>query len=299
MQTTHTQLQALSGDVAALAAAAAPSIVAVEYKRRAASGFYWRSDVVATASEILEARKGDTVAVRSHAGDAKQGTVIGHDASTDLALIRVPSAGMPLPAAAPSRLDLGHAVLVLGRTGFGPTAALGFVSLAGASWRSMRGGEITQRLWLDLRMMRSSEGGAVIDSLGGFVGMAVFGPRRRIVVVPGATIERAGTEVLAYGRIRHGYMGVSVQPVPMPATSDADRAMGLMVLGLDDNGPAAAAGLLRGDIMTAVDGVQPKSPRGLMRLLPGSTIGTSKRVDLVRAGQTTHLDIIIGEHSDQ
>ncbi len=302
MATTPSHLAGLSAEISGLANGAAPSLVAIEHKRRRISGFYWRPDVIATVSEGLEAQPGEAVAVHTGAGEPLQGTVIGDDPSTDLVLVRVPSPGATLPAAAVAAVALGQAVVAVGRTLQGATAALGFVALAGGPWRSMRGGEISQRVWLDARVMRAAEGGAVIDTAGGLLGMAVFGPRHRVLLIPVDTIERAGTELLAHGRIRHGYLGVSVQAVPMPAAGPdeaKDRNIGLMVMGLDAKGPAAAAGMLRGDIITGVDGVAPSSPRALARLLPGSAIGQTRPVDLVRAGQTTHLSVTIGEHPDQ
>ncbi len=294
MTITSPGLNGLSSEIAALAAAAGPSVVSVTHKRAAASGFFWRPDIVVTASEALAVPAGESVAVAGDAGQRMTGTVVAHDAGTDVALVRVAGAGRTIPSAQ-SPLVLGQAVVVAGRTPYGASATLGTVMLASGAWRSMRGGELSQRVWIDARMPRSAEGSVVLDGGGAVAGMAVFGPRRRVVLIPAETIERVGTELLTHGRIRHGYLGVGVQAVSLAAAAGGSDGIGLMVMGLDDKGPAAAAGILRGDIITAIDGAAPKSPRALVRMLPGSTIGERKAVDLVRAGQPTQVTVVIGD----
>ncbi len=132
----------------------------------------------------------------------------------------------------------------------------------------------------------------MLDPLGALLGMAVFGPRRRTLVIPAETIERVGEEILLHGHVRQGYLGVSVQAVR--ATGSQGRS-GLMVVSLDEKGPAHAAGILQGDILVRVGGNPLVSPRSLATLLPGSLIGSSARIDLLRAGQGKSLEVIIGE----
>lgn len=294
MTLSSPNLNAISSEIAALAAAVGPSVVSVAHQRSVASGFFWRPDIVVTASEAIGAPAGESVDVVGDGGARMTGTVIAHDAGTDVALVRIAGTGRAVPSAA-SPMALGQAVVVAGRTPHGASAVLGTVMLAGGAWRSMRGGELSQRVWIDARMPRAAEGSVVVDGGGAFAGMAVFGPRRRVVLIPADTIERVGAELLTHGRIRHGYLGVSVQAVSLAATSGGSGGIGLMVMGLDDKGPAAAAGILRGDIITAIGGEAPKSPRALVRMLPGSTIGAQKSVDLVRAGQTTQVMVVIGD----
>ena len=66
------------------------------------------------------------------------------------------------------------------------------------------GGEIDARIELDLRLRRIAEGGVVLDASGAAFGMAVFGPRRRVLVIPAATIERVADKLASHGRIRRG-----------------------------------------------------------------------------------------------
>lgn len=295
MSLSSPNLNAISSEIAALAAAAGQSVVSVAHKRTVASGFFWRPDIVVTACEAIAASPGESVGIEGEGGARMTGTIVARDPGTDVALVRVGGSGHAVPAAGSSPLALGQAVVVAGRTPYGAIATLGHVMLAGDAWRSMHGGELSQRVWIDARMSRASEGSAVLDSSGNFAGMAVLGPRRRVVLIPASTIERVGGELLAHGRIRHGYLGVSVQAVSLAAIAGGTSGIGLMVMGLDDAGPAGAAGILRGDIITAIDGQTPKSPRSLVRMLPGSTIGAQKSIQLVRAGQPTQISVVIGD----
>src|SRR5262245_52947505 len=97
----------------------------------------------------------------------------------------------PLPPIPPGALPpaLGALLLAVGAEGGTSTATLGVVSRASGSWRSLRGGEIDARIEVDLRLRQSAEGGLMLDASGTAIGMAVLGPRRRVLVIPTATIE--------------------------------------------------------------------------------------------------------------
>ncbi len=285
-------LNALSSEIAALAAQTEQSVVGIESARRRTSGFFWNANVIVTASDALEAGKDDAVKVRFATGDVAEARVLGHDPTTDVALVGPERNGQAISSDMPVAPHLGSAVLALGRSAYGATCATGFVSLAGPAWRSVRGGEIARRLWLDLRLAAHAEGGPVIDTSGSLVGMAAFGPRRRTLVIPVETIERVAAEIQSHGRVRRGYLGVGVQSVRVMGS---DGALGLMVVSVDDKGPARQAGVLQGDILLSIGGSPLRSARSLARLLPGTLIGSSARVDLVRAGESKSLEITVGE----
>lgn len=76
--------------------------------------------------------------------------------------------------------------------------------------------------------------------------MGVFGPRRRTLVIPATTINDAAKKLLEHGHIARGYLGLGLQPVKIAG----EERTGLMVLSEDGNGPAFAAGLLQGDVIT-------------------------------------------------
>lgn len=297
MQPHPTPLAAHSTAIAQLAQAAAPSAVTIHDHGRSVSGLFWRPDIVVAPSDAIEARTGATVRVSTGTESQVEGHVIGHDPTTDIALIRTVKPGTPVSPGTEGPLSLGETVVAIGRIGHGPTCATGTVSLAGGPWHSLRGGALSQRVWLDMRLPRQSEGAAIVDMDGHCRGMAVFGPRRRVVLIPADTIERVGQELVTHGRIRRGYLGVNVQPVAI-AAKDVDQCKnptGLMIIGLDAAGPAAKAGLHQGDIIVAIGGQPAHAPKALMRLLPSTSIGQSIAIDRVRAGQASTVQVTVGE----
>jgi S1-C subfamily serine protease len=303
MQSTH--LTSLSADGAAIAKQAAQSAVAVRDRGRWFSGFYWQADVVVSASELLRPKHGATVALVSSSQEL-EGSVIGRDPSTDVALIRVPAGAQPVAQASSPQPALGEIVLAAGRTRHGVLCSVGQVALSEGPWRSMYGGDITARVWLDLRLLPEGEGSAVFNALGQFIGMAVHGPRRRVLLIPAATIERVGGEVLAHGRVRRAYLGVGVQAVAVQGKDDNKndpdkpengdkRRTGLMIISLDPDGPAAQAGLRQGDIILAFDGKPLSTARVLIGMLRSAGIAKTANLDVRRAGDDIKVEVALGE----
>jgi len=169
-----------------------------------------------------------------------------------------------------------------------PIAALAMISKSAERWRSLRGGEIDARIELDTRLRRSSEGGLVLNAAGQAIGMAVSGPRRTLVI-PTATIQRVAGRLETHGRIARGYLGVGLQPVKL------DEGIGAMVMSVDKNGPAAAAGLRQGDVITAVSNEPISGVRALMRKLGPDSVGTRVEVAGLRGGEPIRFSLTIGE----
>src|SRR5262249_28101220 len=113
---------------------------------------------------------------------------------------------------------------------------------------------------LDLRMRRSAEGGLAIEASGRTIGMTVFGPRRRVVVIPSATIERVAARLEKHGHIPRGYLGLGFQLV---ATEDGGR--GVMVMKVVPQGPGAKAGVHQRDIIVSWNGEPIRHVRSLLR----------------------------------
>jgi S1-C subfamily serine protease len=284
-------LQTVSDRLADLVAGAAPAVVSVHAHRSRASGFVWRPGLVVTADEAL-AEEG-AIAVVLPGGETVAATVAGRDPTTDVALLRIDRAA-PSPvtlAALPVRV--GALAVVVGARDGAPTAALGMVALAGPAWRSLRGGEIDARIELNASLRRSSEGGLVLDPAGRALGMAVFGPRRRVLVIPAATIERVAAKLAADGKIARGYLGLALQPVKLD-----DTQIGAMVMGVAPAGPGDAAGVRQGDVIVAWDGKPIRSVQSLLRALGPDSVGTSVALSLKRAGEPAAVSLTIGERPE-
>ncbi len=285
---TPSPLSAFSTAVTDLVRGAAPGVVSVKSQRSVSSGFVWRPNLIVAAEDAL-ADDGD-IEIVAHDGASTRAELVGRDPSTDVALLRVQRTDLPQVSSSAGGPAAGAVALVVAAREGAPAASLGIVSYAGPQWRSMRGGLIDARIELSNGLRRSSEGGLALDAEGGAFGMAVFGPRRRTLVIPLSTIDRVAATLVAKGRIARGYLGLSLQPVKLEGGD-----LGLMALSVDANGPGAGAGVKQGDVIIAWNGEPLRGNYHLMRLLGPDSVGTTVKLSLKRAGEPLELDVTIGE----
>jgi S1-C subfamily serine protease len=280
-------LKDLSTEIARIVAGAAGWVAAVHSHRSRSSGFIWRPGLIVTADEALAEES--EIAVTLPDGQTVPAKLVGRDPSTDIALLRIDRTDLaPAPLGADDIATGALAVLVGAEEG-GPTAALGVVSRSGGPWRSLRGGEIDARLELDAALRRAAEGGLALDATGRAFGMTVFGPRRRALVIPSATIERVASRLESHGRIARGYLGLGLHPVAV------NGGVGAMVVSVDADGPGAAAGVRQGDVIVAWNGEPVRHLRSLLRALGPDSVGRTVTLGLRRAGEPAEIALTIAE----
>jgi S1-C subfamily serine protease len=290
--TIDTPLRQFSDALASVVAQAAKSVVAVHAPRSRSSGFFWRPGLIVTADEAL-AEEGD-FSVTLPGGETVAATLVGRDPSTDIALLRVDRTDIAPTAAAASAIAPGALALAVGADGAAPLAAFGAVALAGGAWRSLRGGEIDARLELDLSLRRRAEGGLALDASGGAFGMVVFGPRRRVLVIPAATIERVAEKLASHGRIPRGFLGLGLRTVKL----DGDSGTGVFVMNVEAHGPGAAAGVKQGDIIVKWDGRAVRDVRAVVQALGAESVGRVVKLSLLRAGEAVEVALTIAERPE-
>ena len=287
--TPFAQMQDVSAGLAGLVAQTAPRLVSVHTGRWRSSGFVWRPGLIVTADEALPEEGELTVTFAG--GDCVSARLAGRDSSTDVALLRVDRSDPPPVSLAASAVATGALAIAVGAEDGAPTAALGVVSRVAGPWRSLRGGEIDARIELDLRLRQSAEGGLALDAAGQAIGMAVFGPRRRVLVIPSATIERVATKLESHGRIPRGYLGLGLQPVAL----ESGDGSGAMVMSVDPQGPGAAAGIHQGDIIVAWNGEPIRQVQSLLRALGPDSVGQTVTLGLRRGGETKQVPLTVAE----
>src|SRR5258708_25810477 len=180
--TTASSFAELSASLADLAAASTPSIVEVQSHRSPASGFVWRDELVITPDETL-ADEG-SIEIEEHDGTVRNATLIGRDAATDIALLRVTGLKAKVATLASVAVRPGALALIVAAAESAPLIAFGGVAAVGPTWQSMRGGTIDARVELDLRLRRRAGGGLPIDGACGSFRMAGPGPRGPPLVLP-------------------------------------------------------------------------------------------------------------------
>jgi S1-C subfamily serine protease len=287
---SQNELVSLSSALSQLVSASSASIVAVKSNRHQASGFLWRSGLVVTAAEALSHEGPWTVVLAS--GNTLTATLAGRDPTTDIALLRIDDKTTATASLSSDPVTLGAIAVALAADGEGATtAAFGIVSRASGPWRSMRGGEIDQRIELDARLSSRAEGGLAFTSDGKAFGMVVRGARRRALVIPAATIERVASRLESHGSVAHGYLGLGLQPI----SADGHNEAAAMIMSIDQKGPAAAAGLFQGDILVSWNDLPLHSVRKLTTSLGPDSIGQKAQLGIIRAGQHHKIALIIAE----
>ena len=282
------QLQDLSAAFVRLVGSAAPSIVAIKSAHSRSSGFFWRPGLIITAEEALS-EEGDFI-VTVPSGESLVARLVGRDHTTDIALLRIDRSDLPPIPLETKPVPVGTLALAVGAEDGAAIAAMGVVSRSIGPWWSLRGGEINARIELDLRMRQSAEGGLAIDATGRAIGMTVFGPRRRVLVIPPATIEHVAARLEKHGHIPRGYVGLGFQLV---AIEGGER--GVMVMNLEPQGPGAKAGVHQGDIIVTWNGEPVRHVRSLLRALGPDSVGQTVTLGLRRGGETKNVPLTIGE----
>jgi S1-C subfamily serine protease len=255
----------------------------------------WQSGIVVTSEQALPRR--DDFELVAPGGSILKATIAGRDPSTNVAILK-PAEQLAAPSIAAGEARTGAVALAIGSDGAGGASArLGLVNLAGPEWHSSRGGLIDRRIVLDVRLARREEGGPVFDAAGACLGMSTFGPRGQVIVIPTATIERVVPQLAKNGRVARGWLGVALQAVAVPDAlrESADQSSGLMVMSVVDNGPAAQAGILAGDIILSVDGTSAHRFRRLARHFGADSIGRKAELRLIRSGAVMTVQTTIAE----
>lgn len=289
MAAAATPLQSFSNDLVTLVSTASRSIVGVQGQRSMTSGFAWRDGLVVTCEESLSDEGPYEIILP--VGDKVSATLAGRDPSTDVAVLRYEARDLALATFATTSPAAGSVIVAVGSYDGAPSAYLGLVAYVSGPWRAMRGGEIVARIDLDLRLGRSAEGGLALDTSGNALGMVVFGPNHRSLVIPAATIERVAANLAEHGRIARGYLGAGLLPVQV----EGEATAGTIITSVDPKGPGAAAGLRQGDILVAWNGQPMRPMRKMQRGLGPSSIGSVVRPTVKRAGETREVSLTIGE----
>jgi S1-C subfamily serine protease len=289
-------LTTFSNQLADAVAAASPSVVQVQGRRRPASGLVYADNVVLTTVRALG--RDDGLHVRSDDGRTLDAELAGWDPSTGLAVLRVADLGMkPIaPGAAPR---VGHLALAVARSWSNVvTASAGIVSVIGGPLPTGRRRAIDEVIRTTAPMHDGFSGGAFLDTSGGLLGVATAAAIRGLgVVIPASIAWKTAATVLEHGSLKRGYLGLAGQPVTLPEHQrPADgRDEALLVIGVTNGSPADAAGILVGDVLLDFDGHAIGSPEDLLDLLVGDRVGRQVPIRARRGGAVIDLAVTVGE----
>src|SRR5579863_5745524 len=224
------------------------------------SGFFISADGYAvTNNHVVDSA--DKVEVTTDDGKTYSAKVIGTDARTDLALIKVEGGSdFPYAKLSDSKPRIGDWVLAVGNPfGLGGTVTAGIVS---ASGRDIGNGPYDDFIQIDAPVNKGNSGGPAFNTEGEVMGVntAIYSPSGGSVgiafSIPASTVKNVVAQLKDKGSVSRGWIGVQIQPVT-PDIADSlgmKKAEGALVADPQKDGPAAKAGIESGDVITAVNG---------------------------------------------
>jgi S1-C subfamily serine protease len=293
-------LESLSNDLAGAVERAGQSVVAIHARRRIpASGIHWRPGIIVAAHHTIQ--RDDDITISLADGTTVAATLAGRDPTTDIAVLKVAEAKVPVASIADdSGLRVGALVLALGRPGHAVTASLGVISTVGGEWRTWHGGTIDRFVRLDVSIYDGFSGGPLIDASGRVLGLDTSGlSRGAALAIPASTVNRVVDQLLRSGRVSRGYLGLGMQSIRLPAALVERLSLpndtGLMVVSAEPGGPGDRAGVLIGDVLIAIGDRPVSDPNEILSLLGGDQIGKTLATRIIRAGEPKSLEITIGE----
>jgi serine protease Do len=265
------------------------------------SGFFISADGYAvTNNHVVDHAK--SVQVTTDDGIVYTAKVVGTDAKTDLAVIKIDGRNdFPYVKFTDHAAQVGDWVVAVGNPfGLGGTVTAGIVSARG---RDIGAGPYDDYVQIDAPINKGNSGGPAFDVSGNVIGVntAIFSPSGGSVGIgfdiPADTAKLVVAQLKDKGHVTRGWLGVQIQPV----TSDiADslglkKAAGAMVDEPQSGSPAAKAGIKSGDVITAVNGVQVKDARELARTIGMMAPDSSVKLDIVRNGEPRTITATLAE----
>src|ERR1700743_3744592 len=255
--------------------------------------------LVLTNSHVVGSAK--EIRLRDVEGFDTDAHVLGVDSDTDLALLRADGARDLRHAQLGDSKTLrrGQLVVAIGNPlGFESTVTAGVVSALGRSIRSVSGRTIEDVIQTDAALNPGNSGGPLVSSSAEVIGIntaIISGAQGICFAVASNTAQFVLSEIIRHGYVRRAYIGVSGQSAPIPrrhaGLAGVDNKMGALLMQIEPDGPAAQAGLLPGDVMIKLDGVEINGVDDLIRTLDRDRIDRTLKMDVLRLGRLRELDI--------
>ena len=276
------------------------SVVAIHAGGRStSSGIIWRPGLIVTTHSSLGHRETAKVI---HVGGPIDAQVIGRDAGTDLAILRLTSENLKAVDKA-ERPDLraGEIVLSIGRSRLGDiSASSGIIARTGSAWRTSRGGQIDRLIRPDVFLYVGQSGSALVDRDRRVIGINSQAlARLAVITIPAQTIDRVVDAVLERGHVPRPYLGIAMQPVAVPEAVQThvppETEQVLLITHVQSKGPGAQAGAMVGDLIIAADGAGVHHIYDILRRLADSRIGDSITLNVIRGGEKKDLVVTIAD----
>ncbi len=287
-----------NGLTAAVEKGGASTILVDARKRYPASGIAYSEDLVLTADHVVTREENIKVVLPD--GRTLAAAIAGRDPGSDLALLRLSEKALT-PAKTSEAVKVGQLVLALGRPNSeGMQASWGIVTSINGSTRTFRGGLLDGYILTETTPYPGFSGGPLVNTDGEVLGLNTSGlTHGSSLTIPVKGAWTIADALAKHGTVKRGYLGVRTQPVEVPETGrqalQREQQHGLLVVWLEEGGPAEKGGLLVGDIVVAISGQPVGDPDDLFSALGSDTVGKAIAVELLRGGHPETSRVTVGE----
>ncbi len=276
---------------------AAIGVVAVHGRQRLpATGTVWSTDetgaVIVTASHVVE--REDQITVGLEDGSDVDASLLGRDMARDLAVLRVETGHLNPVEIAAAEPRAGTLVMAVGRPYIPATqASFGAVVFVGSiRFRNFRTGRL---IHADPTLYPGFSGGPLIGSAGNAYGINTSGSSQTGgITIPASRVSKVVQDITRYGYVQTAWIGVTVQQVDLDEAAReivAAQETALVVQGVNEETPAAAAGIQVGDILISMDGQPLEDVTDLQHVLCHERIGDIVTLGILRSGSSLAIDV--------
>ncbi len=258
---------------------------------------------VLTNNHVIE--HADKIQVTTDDGTNYPAKLIGRDPKTDVALLKINADHeLPYVKLGPSdAAQVGDWVIAVGNPfGLGGTVTAGIISARG---RDLNSGPYDDFIQVDAPINRGNSGGPLFDVQGQVIGMntAIYSPSGGSVgigfAIPSSVLLKVSSELRAHGTVERAWLGVRMQPETqaLALAIGRDHAGGALVITVQEDSPAARAGIKQGDLILAFNGTAVETPRDLARMVGDAHKGDRATLKVLRDGQEHNLTVTLGDLS--
>lgn len=256
---------------------------------------------IVTNNHVVEGAEQIEVALAD--GRTAEATLIGTDPETDLAVIRIEAADLPVVTFGNSeQLQVGDVVLAIGNPfGVGQTVTMGIVSALGRSELGINTFE--NFIQTDAPINPGNSGGGLVDTHGRLVGIntAIFSSSGGSLgigfAIPATTVRQVMDAIIRDGSVTRGWLGVEVQDVTpeLAASFRLPESGGALIAGVVRGGPADRAGVRPGDVLLVIGGQRVKNASDMLNLTAALKPDEAVKMEYMRNGQPLVLDVRVGK----
>ena len=257
---------------------------------------------IVTNSHVIS--KADNIIVMLNDGRKATAKVIGNDVESDLAVIKVDLTGLKPLGFREQSTQVGDVVLAIGNPfGVGQTVTQGIISATGRTGLGIN--TVEDFIQTDAAINPGNSGGALVDAYGQLVGIntAIFsrsgGSMGIGFAIPTEIVKLVMNGIIKDGKVHRGWLGIELQSSMKDPTKLSDDTQGVEVMNVMRDGPAAKAGLQKGDIITAMDNKPVNDANTLIQLVARKAPNSVVNLQVMRNKAQSSVNVTLGERQPQ